>query len=267
MDNVRSILEHVSSKVWSTIKDEVALRIEAEPSLEKFLTNLVLDQPSISSATSAIVASKIRSDALASDEINTFIKDAYAKCAHIEEKLVADLEFFKVMDPACQYYSTPLLFYKGFLALSTYRAAHCLWSHDRHTMALFLQNRASEVFGVDIHPAAQIAEGVMIDHGTGVVIGETSVIEANVSIFQGVTLGGRGFSSGKRHPNIKRGASIFASSTILGDITIGERAVVAAGSLVLKDVAANTTVAGIPAKIISKKYLPTDDWDPGDSGL
>ena len=134
-------------------------------------------------------------------------------------------------------------------------------------MALFLQNRASEVFGVDIHPAAQIAEGVMIDHGTGVVIGETSVIEANVSIFQGVTLGGRGFSSGKRHPNIKTGASIFASSTILGDITIGERAVVAAGSLVLKDVAANTTVAGIPAKIISKKYLPTDDWDPGDSGL
>jgi serine O-acetyltransferase len=257
----------MSSKVWSAIKEEVALRIAAEPSLEKFLTNLVLKQSSISSATAAIIASKIRSDALASDEINNFIKDAYTRCANIEEKLEADLEFFKIMDPACQYYSTPLLFYKGFLALSTYRAAHCLWNHERHTMALFLQNRASEVFGVDIHPAAHIAEGVMIDHGTGVVIGETSVIEANVSIFQGVTLGGRGFSSGKRHPNIKKGASIFASSTILGDITVGERAVVAAGSLVLKDVGANTSVAGIPAKIISKNNLPTADWDPGDSGL
>ena len=103
-------------------------------------------------------------------------------------------------------------------------------------MALFFQNRASVSFGIDIHPAAKIAGGVMIDHGTGVVIGETSVIESKVSIFQGVTLGGRGYETGKRHPNIKKGATIFASSTILGDITIGEKAIVAAGSLVLKDV-------------------------------
>lgn len=257
----------MSSKVWSTIKEEVALRIEAEPSLEKFLTNLVLRQSSISMATAAIIASKIRSDALSSDEINIFINDAFSRCNNIEVELEADLEFFKDNDPACQYYSTPLLFYKGFLALSAYRAAHYLWNDDRHTMALFFQNRASEVFGVDIHPAAHIAGGVMIDHGTGVVIGETSVIEANVSIFQGVTLGGRGFSSGKRHPNIKKGASIFASSTILGDITVGEHAIVAAGSLVLKDVASNTSVAGIPAKLISKNNVSISDWDPGDSGL
>jgi serine O-acetyltransferase len=117
-------------------------------------------------------------------------------------------------------------------------------------MALFFQNRASEVFGVDIHPAAKIAGAVMIDHATGVVIGETCEIESEVSIFQGVTLGGKGFESGKRHPNIKKGASVFAASTILGDITIGEGAIIAAGSLVLKDVQDNTTVAGVPAKII-----------------
>ena len=117
-------------------------------------------------------------------------------------------------------------------------------------MALFLQNRASEVFGVDIHPAAKIKGGVMIDHATGVVIGETSVIDENVSIYQGVTLGGRGKEDGDRHPKIKSGVSIYASSTILGNITIGKNSTVAAGSLVLKDVDKNTTVAGIPAKLL-----------------
>ena len=148
----------------------------------------------------------------------------------------------------CKYFSTPILFYKGFQGLATYRAANCLWNDDRHTMALFFQNRASEVFGVDIHPAADIKGGVMIDHATGVVIGETSKIDKNVSIYQGVTLGGKGFEVGDRHPKIESGVSIFASSTILGNITIGKNAKVAAGSLVLKDVDPDTTVAGIPAK-------------------
>ena len=140
---------------------------------------------------------------------------------------------------------------RRYSSLQTYRAAHCLWNNERHTMALFFQNRASEVFGVDIHPAAKIAGAVMIDHATGVVIGETAEIESEVCIFQGVTLGGKGFESGKRHPNIKKGAAIFAASTVLGNITVGEGAVVAAGSLVLKDVPDNTTVAGVPAKIRS----------------
>ena len=174
----------------------------------------------------------------------------YKNCDGIAEALEKDLVFFKKNDPACKYYSTPILFYKGFQGLASYRAANCLWKNDRHTMALFIQNRASEVFGVDIHPAADIQGGVMIDHATGVVIGETSKVEENVSIFQGVTLGGKGNERGDRHPKIKSGASIYASSTILGNITIGENSTVAAGSLVLKDVAPNTTVAGIPAKTL-----------------
>ena len=240
----------MSINIWNTIKDEVKLRIGAEPSLEPYLTQLILSKKNLTDSVASILASKLNSDALSSSRIREFILDVYKKCDHIEDDLINDLIFFKDHDPACKYFSTPILFYKGFQGLATYRAAHCLWNDNRHTMALFFQNRASEIFGVDIHPAAKISGGVMIDHATGVVIGETSVIDKNVSIYQGVTLGGKGFDSGDRHPKIKSGVSIFASSTILGNITIEENAKVAAGSLVLKDVKKNTTVAGIPAKEI-----------------
>ena len=234
--------------IWDEIQNEVKLRIEAEPSLEPYLNQLILSQDNLINSVAAVLASKLNSDALSSDKIKEFILDVYHKCDHIEEDLINDIVFFKDHDPACKYFSTPILFYKGFQGLATYRAAHCLWNNDRHTMALFFQNRASEVFGVDIHPAAEIKGGVMIDHATGVVIGETSKIDENVSIYQGVTLGGKGFEEGDRHPKIQSGVSIFASSTVLGNITIGQNAKVAAGSLVLKDVEAETTVAGIPAK-------------------
>ena len=236
--------------IWDEIQNEVKLRIEAEPSLEPYLNQLILSQDNLINSVAAVLASKLNSDALSSDKIKEFILDVYYKCDHIEDDLINDIVFFKDHDPACKYFSTPILFYKGFQGLATYRAAHCLWNDNRHTMALFFQNRASEIFGVDIHPAAKISGGVMIDHATGVVIGETSVIDENVSIYQGVTLGGKGFENGDRHPKIKSGVSIFASSTILGNITIEKNAKVAAGSLVLKDVKKNTTVAGIPAKEI-----------------
>ena len=234
--------------IWNEIQNEVKLRIKAEPSLEPYLNQLILSQENLINSVAAVLASKLNSDALSSDKIKEFILDVYHKCDHIEEDLINDIVFFKDHDPACKYFSTPILFYKGFQGLATYRAANCLWNNDRHTMALFFQNRASEVFGVDIHPAAEIKGGVMIDHATGVVIGETSKIDKNVSIYQGVTLGGKGFEVGDRHPKIQSGVSIFASSTVLGNITIGQNAKVAAGSLVLKDVEAETTVAGIPAK-------------------
>ncbi len=238
----------MKNNIFPKIKDEIKLRINAEPSLEPYLNDLILSQNSLIDSVASVLASKLNSDALSSNKIKEFILDVYHKCDHIEEDLINDIIFFKDHDPACKYFSTPILFYKGFQGLATYRAANCLWNDDRHTMALFFQNRASEVFGVDIHPAADIKGGVMIDHATGVVIGETSKIDKNVSIYQGVTLGGKGFEVGDRHPKIESGVSIFASSTILGNITIGKNAKVAAGSLVLKDVDPDTTVAGIPAK-------------------
>jgi len=241
----------MTDDVWSVIKEEVRLRIQAEPSLEPYLNLLVLSQDSLVSAIASIISSKLNSDALSSKDIKNFILDVYKNCDGIAESLEEDLIFFKDNDPACKYYSTPILFYKGFQGLAAYRAANCLWKNDRHTMSLFIQNRASEVFGVDIHPAAEILGGVMIDHATGVVIGETAKIDKNVSIFQGVTLGGKGNERGDRHPKIQSGVSIYASSTVLGNITIGKNSTIAAGSLVLKDVDPNTTVAGIPAKVLS----------------
>ena len=241
----------MTDDVWSVIKEEVSLRIQAEPTLEPYLNLLVLSQDSLVSAIASIISSKLNSDALSSKDIKNFILDVYKNCDGIAESLEEDLIFFKDNDPACKYYSTPILFYKGFQGLAAYRAANCLWKNDRHTMSLFIQNRASEVFGVDIHPAAEILGGVMIDHATGVVIGETAKIDKNVSIFQGVTLGGKGNERGDRHPKIQSGVSIYASSTVLGNITIGKNSTIAAGSLVLKDVDPNTTVAGIPAKVLS----------------
>ena len=241
----------MTEDVWSVIKEEVSLRIQAAPTLEPYLNLLVLSQDSLVSAIASIISSKLNSDALSSKDIKNFILDVYKNCDGIAESLEEDLIFFKDNDPACKYYSTPILFYKGFQGLAAYRAANCLWKNDRHTMSLFIQNRASEVFGVDIHPAAEILGGVMIDHATGVVIGETAKIDKNVSIFQGVTLGGKGNERGDRHPKIQSGVSIYASSTVLGNITIGKNSTIAAGSLVLKDVDPNTTVAGIPAKVLS----------------
>lgn len=238
-------------KIWNEIKDEINLRINAEPSLKPYLSSLITSQDNFLACIASILASKLNSNALSSEDIKKFILEVFTNCEGIEDSLIKDLIFFKENDPACDYYSTPILFYKGYQGLATYRAANCLWKNNRHTMALFFQNRASEIFGVDIHPAAEIKGGVMIDHATGVVIGETTTIDENVSIYQGVTLGGKGLDIGDRHPKIKSGVSIYASSTILGNIIIGENSTVAAGSLVLKDVEPNTRVAGIPAKVIS----------------
>ena len=240
----------MNTDIWNDIKSEVKLRVNAEPSLKPYLETLILSQDNFINSIASILASKLNSNALSSEDIKKFVIEVYNECDWLEEALIKDLLFFKENDPACKYYSTPILFYKGYQGLATHRAANCLWKNERHTMALFFQNRASEVFGVDIHPAASIKGGVMIDHATGVVIGETSTIDENVSIFQGVTLGGKGTETGDRHPKIKSGVSIYASSTILGNITIGENSKVAAGSLVLKNVHSNVTVAGIPAKEI-----------------
>ena len=240
----------MSSSIWNNIKEEIGLRIDAEPSLENYLESLILSKKNIIEATAAILASKLNNDALSSDNLYEIILAAYIEEDTIESSLTNDIIFFRENDPACKYLSTPLLFYKGFQGLAAYRSSNILWKDERHTMALYIQNRSSEVFGVDIHPAATIDSPVMIDHATGVVIGETAKIKKNVSIFQGVTLGGNTFTQEDRHPKIDEGVSIYASSTILGNINVGRNSVVAAGSLVLDHVAENSTVAGIPAKKI-----------------
>ena len=240
----------MNSIIWNDIKKEIALRIDAEPSLKDYLESLISSKENIIEATAAILGSKLNNDALSSIDLYQIILAAFNEDDVIQESLINDILFFRENDPACKYLSTPLLFYKGFQGLAAYRASNILWNDDRHTMALYIQNRSSEVFGVDIHPAATIDSPVMIDHAIGVVIGETAKIKKNVSIFQGVTLGGNSFTQEDRHPKIEEGVSIYASSTILGNVNVGSNSIIAAGSLVLDDVAENSTVAGIPAKKI-----------------
>ena len=182
--------------------------------------------------------------------------EAYASDPSIIARAEADLRAVFERDPACKGYLQPFLYFKGFLALQTYRVAHWLHTEGRTPLALYLQSRVSELFQVDINPAAVIGSGVFVDHGTGIVIGETAVVGDEVSMLQGVTLGGTGAERGDRHPKVGKGVLLGAGAKVLGNIKIGDYAKVASGSVVLKDVPAGCTAAGVPARLVN---CPTCD--------
>jgi serine O-acetyltransferase len=167
-----------------------------------------------------------------------------------------DIKAVKDRDPAADSYLTVILNLKGFHAIQAHRLANCLWQQNRKELARFIQSRTSEVFGVDIHPACKVGHGIMFDHATGIVIGETAVIEDNVSILQSVTLGGTGNEQGDRHPKIRAGVLIGAGAKVLGNIEVGEGARIGANSVVLSAVPAHTTVVGVPAKVVGKPSCP-----------
>jgi serine O-acetyltransferase len=197
------------------------------------------------------LARKLGDQELRAMSIREVAEEAYASDPALVDIAEADLKAVFERDPACKGYVQPFLFFKGFLALQTQRVAHWLWDEGRETMALYLQSRMSELFQVDIHPAARIGRGVFIDHGTGIVIGETAVIGDDVSMLHGVTLGGTGAERGDRHPKIGRGVLLSAGAKVLGNIEIGDYAKIAAGSVVLKPVPAGCTAAGVPARLVN----------------
>ena len=240
------------NEIWKEIRDETKKRAEAEPVLASFFHATVLEHDSFSSTLANQLANDLSNASVQPMMLRRVIKETIDSTENMISDIADDLLATKERDPACKYFSTPLLFYKGFRALLSHKVSHWLWNNDRHTLALFIQSRASEVYGIDIHPAAKIGKGVMIDHGTGVVIGETSVVEDNVSIFQGVTLGGTGKQSGDRHPKVREGVLLSAGAKVLGNVEVGKNAKVAAGSVVLSDVKEGTTVAGIPAIEVGK---------------
>ncbi len=236
--------------VWQSIRDaaeKVALR---EPLLQQRLSRLVLNQATLAGSMAAVLASRLACVDMLEQELLALIKGLFEQDAVILQQTTADLEAVKARDPACPEYLHVLLNLKGFHALQTYRVANALWRRRREELAFALANQASLVFAVDIHPAARIGTGMMFDHGTGIVIGETTVIEDNVSILQNVTLGGTGKEHGDRHPKIRSGVMIGAGAKILGNIEIGTMSKVAAGSIVLKDVPPHCTVAGVPARVL-----------------
>jgi serine O-acetyltransferase len=235
-------------QTWPRMRTEAAAAAAKESALASFLHANVLNHQTFEDALSYRLAHK-----LADPDMNALLwreifLEAYRKEPAIVEAGLADIIAVYERDPACNEFVQPFLFFKGYLSLQSQRVANWLWRHGRQPLALYLQSRMSELFQVDIHPATKIGKGVFIDHATGVVIGETAVIEDDVSILQNVTLGGTGKEVGDRHPKIRRGALISVGAKVLGNIEIGENAKVAAGSVVLHPVKAGCTVAGVPAK-------------------
>lgn len=236
--------------LWQTIRQEASKLVESEPMLTSYFHATLLNHENLGNALSYILANKLATQVMPAIEIREIARQAYKADPHLIQSAITDIIAVYVRDPATNYYSTPLLYYKGFLSLQAYRIGHWLWQQNRQSLATFLQSQIAIVFGVDIHPAAKIGCGVMFDHATGIVIGETVVIDNDVSILQSVTLGGTGKENGDRHPKIREGVMIGAHSTILGNIEIGKGAKIGAGSVVLEPVPAHTTVAGVPAKVV-----------------
>ena len=236
--------------VWDRVRSEAEGITRAEPALGGFIFSAILAHETFESALIHRLAQRLGSADVGSEAIIKAFQDALDAEPDIGHAARADMVATFDRDPACHRYIDPLLYFKGYQALQTHRMAHRLWDTGRKDFAYYLQSRSSMISAIDIHPAARIGRGIMVDHGHDIVIGETSVIEDNVSILQGVTLGGTGKESGDRHPKIRRGVLIGAGAKILGNIEIGHCSRVAACSVVLHDVPPNRTVAGVPAKIV-----------------
>lgn len=241
-----------STPLWTYIREEAERDARNEPLLSSFLFASILSHESFERSLAFILANRLSNTTLLATELFELFYETIKAQDYIKEAAQADLCALRERDPACRKYSQALLYFKGYHAIQAQRIAHAMWKQDRKVMAVALQSRSSEVFAVDIHPAAKIGKGVLLDHGTGVVIGETAVIGNNVSILQNVTLGGTGKQHGDRHPKISDNVLIGASATILGAISIGKGSQVAAGSLVLKPVDPKTMVAGSPAKPVGR---------------
>jgi serine O-acetyltransferase len=236
--------------VWRTLLAEAGLVAAAEPLMRRVIDLGVTRHAGFAPALASLVAAKLADAMLPAEALRDLALEAMAEAPEIVEAAVADLHAIETRDPAAGGYLAGFLYYKGFHALEAQRIGHYLWHRRRRDLARFLEARINEVFAVDIHPAVPIGRGVFIDHGTGVVVGETAVIGNDVSILQDVTLGGTGKERGDRHPKVRDGVLLAVGAKVLGNITVGKRAKVGAGSVVLKDVPPCATVAGVPAKIV-----------------
>lgn len=254
------------SWVWIQIKAEARRDAEAEPALASYLYSTILCHSSLDRSLSFHLANKLCSSTLVSTLLYDLFLNSFSTDPSLRSATVADLRAFHARDPACVSYSHCLLNYKGFLACQAHRISHKLWTQSRRPLALALHSRIADVFAIDIHPGAKIGKGVLFDHATGVVIGETAVIGNNVSLLHHVTLGGTGKACGDRHPKIGDGVLIGAGATILGNIKIGEGAKIGAGSVVLRDIPPRTTAVGNPARLVGGRDQPAKHEDvPGES--
>jgi serine O-acetyltransferase len=238
--------------LWSQITVEAEEAVRAEPLLGGLIHSSVLHHPSLERALSYRISLKLTSGEMSEQILREIADEAFASDPWLSEAARADLVAVFERDPACHRLIQPILFFKGYLAMQSHRLAHWLWEQRRPDLAYFIQARTSEVFGVDIHPAARMGKGIMIDHAHSIVIGETAVVGDNVSMLHSVTLGGTGKEDGDRHPKIGNGVLIGAGAKVLGNIHVGHCSRIAAGSVVLSDVPPCKTVAGVPARIVGE---------------
>lgn len=238
--------------VWTRIRDEAEDIVKREPELATFIYSTVLHHDRLEDAVVHRIAERLDHSALSGDLIRQAYLDAIRSDPDFGNAFRADLVAVFDRDPATSRFIDPLLYFKGFHAIQAHRLAHWLYNNGRKDFAFYIQSRASAEFQTDINPAAKIGRGIFLDHATGLVVGETAVIEDNVSILHDVTLGGTGKENEDRHPKIRHGVMIGAGAKILGNIEIGHCARIASGSVVLKDVPNNVTVAGVPAKIVGE---------------
>ncbi|TNF59275.1 MAG: serine O-acetyltransferase [Rhodobacteraceae bacterium] len=238
--------------VWDRITDEAQEAVRTEPLMGGLIHACILHHKSIEKALSYRVAAKLCSNEMSMAILREIADDAYAAAPDLIDAARADLVAVYERDPACHRFLQPILYFKGYQAVQAYRIGHWLWQQGKSDLAYFFQMRISEIFGVDIHPAARIGKGIMIDHAHSIVIGETAVVGDNVSMLHSVTLGGTGKEEQDRHPKIGNGVLIGAGAKVLGNIQVGHCSRIAAGSVVLHDVPPCKTVAGIPAKIVGE---------------
>ncbi|MED6207478.1 Short-chain dehydrogenase/reductase sat3 [Stylosanthes scabra] len=253
---VEEVREIETVDLWLKMKEEAELDVTEEPILNSYYQSSILSHESLESALANHLANRLSSASLPSNTLFDLFVGILKSDREIMDSVKDDLKAVKERDPACISHVHCFLNFKGFLACQSHRVAHKLWLQGRKVLAVMIQNRVSEVFAVDIHPGAKIGSGILLDHATGLVVGETAVIGNNVSILHSVTLGGTGKASGDRHPKIGDGVLIGAGTCILGNIKVGECAKIGAGSVVIKDVPPRTTVVGNPAKLVGGKNNP-----------
>ena len=248
----RSQIE-LADALWARLRVEAREAYGRAPMLAPLFVDSILNQPSFEAAIFHRIATRLHNNIVGLGVIIDAFNRAFEETPEIADALRADIAAVVDRDPACERFIEPFLYFKGFHAIQTHRLANWLWTSGERDFALYLQSRSSDVFQTDIHPAVHLGRGIFLDHATGLVVGETAVIEDDVSMLQGVTLGGTGKEAGDRHPKVRRGAMIGAGAKILGNIEIGEGARIAAGSVVLRSVPPHATVAGVPAKVVKAR--------------
>lgn len=242
--------------IWARLRAEAEAAVAAEPLMGGMIHACILHHGSLECALGFQIASKLSSAEMSPQILREIADDVFLSVPQPGQAARRDLQAVLERDPACQRLMQPLLFFKGFQAVQAHRLAHHLWQQGRADLAYFLQMRASEAFGVDIHPGARIGHGIMIDHAHSVVIGETAVVGNNVSMLHSVTLGGTGKEDEDRHPKIGNGVLIGAGAKVLGNIRVGDCSRIAAGSVVLEEVPPCKTVAGVPARVVGDAGCP-----------